>query len=315
MNPTDLVYRNGNGVPVTTSVIVADYFGKNHQHIMEAVRKLIASVENSTDIENQEVKSYFELSSYETSMPTSTAGEGAVRKNPMYIMNEEGFTLLAMGFTGEKARLFKIRYIKAFKAMRNVIQNQMDGTAQLMQSQMQMMQQVITLCTTMQQRMDRLERGFNIGVYSPAEQVVHLKPAPRFQPSSPAMVKASGGTMRRYRTPGHLTVAEASKELVSRGVFIFQTALYRYLRENGYLCCDEQRYNLPTEVCIKNKWMIFVNAGTGVGKKHANGKRRYFTPYLSGEFVDLLERKLREMNCNDPGGYQLDLDFGKEVQR
>ena len=166
----------------------------------------------------------------------------------------------------------------------------------------------------MQQRMDRMERYFNIGVYGTAEQVVHLKPAPRFQPSSPAMVKASGGTMRRYRTPGHLTVAEASKELVSRGVFIFQTALYRYLRENGYLCCDEQRYNLPTEVCIKNKWMIFVNAGTGVGKKHVNGKRRYFTPYLSGEFVDLLERKLREMNCNDPGGYQLGLDFGKEVQ-
>lgn len=311
MNPTDLVYRNGNGVPVTTSMIISEYFGKTHKDVMEAVKNILVSAEKSAETENQEITTYFELSNYETPLNNGT---GAVRKTPMYIMNEEGFTLLAMGFTGEKARLFKIRYIKAFKAMRNVIQNQMDGTAQLMQSQMQMMQQVITLCTTMQQRMDRLERGFNIGIYSPAEHVAHLNPAPRFQPSSPAMVKASGGTMRRYRTPGHLTVAEASKELVSRGVFIFQTALYRYLRENGYLCCDEQRYNLPTEVCIKNKWMIFVNSGTGVGKKHANGKRRYFTPYLSSEFVDLLERKLREMNCNDPGGYQLGLDFGKEVQ-
>lgn len=311
MKTTEIVFRNGNGVPVTTSVIVAEYFEKNHKDVMAAIQDIIAMAEKSAIVEIQELKEYFELSSYETMMPGNT---GAVRKYPMYIMNEEGFTHLAMGFTGEKAKVFKQRYIKAFKAMRNVIQNQMDGTAQLMQTQMQMMQQVITFCTTMQQRMDRMERYFNVGVYGSAEQVVHLKPAPRFQPSSPAMVKASGGTMRRYRTPGHLTVAEASKELVSRGVFIFQTALYRYLRENGYLCCDEQRYNLPTEMCIKNKWMIFVNAGTGVGKKHANGKRRYFTPYLSGEFVDLLERKLREMNCNDPGGYQLGLDFGKEVQ-
>ena len=305
MKTTEIVFCNGNGVPVTTSYLVAETFGKKHKNVLQDIDKL----ECSDDLRRLN----FQLSFKIRELPN-----GGSKEERFYYIGKDGFTFLAMGYTGKKAAEFKEKYIAAFNAMQQTIeqgiQKSPSVSEQFMERQMQLMNQMMSVCGAMQQRMDRMERYFNIGVYGSAEQVVHLKPAPRFQPSSPAMVKASGGTMRRYRTPGHLTVAEASKELVSRGVFIFQTALYRYLRENGYLCCDEQRYNLPTEMCIKNKWMIFVNAGTGVGKKHANGKRRYFTPYLSGEFVDLLERKLREMNCNDPGGYQLGLDFGKEVQ-
>lgn len=36
---------------------------------------------------------------------------------PMFIMNRDGFTLLAMGFTGKKAMRFKLDYIAAFNAM------------------------------------------------------------------------------------------------------------------------------------------------------------------------------------------------------
>lgn len=35
----------------------------------------------------------------------------------MYIIDKDGFTLLAMGFTGKKALAFKIDYIKAFNRM------------------------------------------------------------------------------------------------------------------------------------------------------------------------------------------------------
>lgn len=305
METTDIVFRDENGTPVTTSILMAETFGKKHCHVLR-------------DIDNLECSKEFLESNFGFSVRIRELPSGYTTEDRFYYITKDGFTFLAMGYTGKKAAEFKEKYIAAFNAMQQTIeqgiQKSPSVSEQFMERQMQLMNQMMSVCGAMQQRMDRMERYFNIGVYGTAEQVVHLKSAPRFQPSSPAMVKASGGTMRRYRTPGHLTVAEASKELVSRGVFIFQTALYRYLRENGYLCCDEQRYNLPTEMCIKNKWMIFVNAGTGVGKKHANGKRRYFTPYLSGEFVDLLEQKLREMNCNDPGGYQLGLDFGKEVQ-
>ena len=39
------------------------------------------------------------------------------RPQPMYLMNRDGFTLLAMGFTGEKALRFKLAYIDAFNKM------------------------------------------------------------------------------------------------------------------------------------------------------------------------------------------------------
>src|SRR5699024_3485192 len=37
-------------------------------------------------------------------------------------MNRDGFTLLAMGFTGKKALTFKLKYIEAFNSMEKQIQ-------------------------------------------------------------------------------------------------------------------------------------------------------------------------------------------------
>ena len=39
------------------------------------------------------------------------------RNRKMFYMNRDGFTLLAMGFTGQKAMSFKLKYIEAFNAM------------------------------------------------------------------------------------------------------------------------------------------------------------------------------------------------------
>ena len=39
----------------------------------------------------------------------------------MYVMNRDGFTLLAMGFTGKKALQFKLDYIKAFNKMEKAV--------------------------------------------------------------------------------------------------------------------------------------------------------------------------------------------------
>ena len=39
------------------------------------------------------------------------------KEYPMFIMNRDGFTLLTMGFTGQKALQFKLDYISAFNKM------------------------------------------------------------------------------------------------------------------------------------------------------------------------------------------------------
>jgi phage regulatory protein, rha family len=42
---------------------------------------------------------------------------------PMFVMNRDGFTLLAMGFTRDRALQFKLDYIAAFNRMEQVIQS------------------------------------------------------------------------------------------------------------------------------------------------------------------------------------------------
>ena len=47
------------------------------------------------------------------------------RSKTLYIMNRDGFTLLAMGFTGQEALIWKLRYIQAFNLMeQNLLQHQ-----------------------------------------------------------------------------------------------------------------------------------------------------------------------------------------------
>lgn len=47
------------------------------------------------------------------------------KMNPMYLMTRDGFTLLVMGYTGEKAMQFKIAYIKQFNAMEKALQGKL----------------------------------------------------------------------------------------------------------------------------------------------------------------------------------------------
>lgn len=92
---------------VTTSLKVAEVFEKGHKHVMEAIRKLTA--ENST------VRKMFGEDSYLNSRN---------QKQPMFYMNRDGFTLLAMGFTGSKVMEFKLKYIEAFNRMEEQLKQQ-----------------------------------------------------------------------------------------------------------------------------------------------------------------------------------------------
>ena len=115
----EIVY-NKNNQAITNSILVAEKFGKEHKHVLGAIRNLLDTrAENSAFVENQELTSMFELVEIEQPMPVG----GGVKKTPMYIMNRDGFTLLAMGFTGDKALAFKIEYIRAFNKMEAYIKS------------------------------------------------------------------------------------------------------------------------------------------------------------------------------------------------
>lgn len=89
-----------NGVPVVSSRDVARRFGKNHRDVLETIRNITA--------ENSAVAEMFHETTY-------TAANK--QEYPMYLMDRDGFTLLAMGFTGKEALEWKVRYIQAFNRM------------------------------------------------------------------------------------------------------------------------------------------------------------------------------------------------------
>ena len=95
---------NKEEVTVVTSLDVAETFGKEHKRVMQDIRELDCS---------EEFREHnFVPISYTDSIN---------RKKPMFVMTRDGFTLLAMGYTGEKAMQFKEAYIKQFNAMEKAL--------------------------------------------------------------------------------------------------------------------------------------------------------------------------------------------------
>lgn len=91
-------------VTVVTSMDVAETFGKEHRRVLQDIRELGCSEEFG--------QHNFVLISYKDSMN---------RDKPMYYITRDGFTLLAMGYTGEKAMKFKEAYIKQFNNMEKLL--------------------------------------------------------------------------------------------------------------------------------------------------------------------------------------------------
>lgn len=106
----EIVYRGESNQPLTNSKLVAEVFGKNHKDVMKAIRNL---TEGSA--QNCAVHQMFSESTY--------LNEQNKQSYPMFIMNQDGFTLLAMGFNGKKAMEFKLKYIEAFNKMKKEIES------------------------------------------------------------------------------------------------------------------------------------------------------------------------------------------------
>ena len=91
---------------VTTSLQVAESFEKKHRHVLSAIDELKEGVaENWADL-------FWE--------DTYVHPQNKQSYRIIY-MNRDGFSLLAMGFTGKKALNFKLQYIEAFNKMEKEI--------------------------------------------------------------------------------------------------------------------------------------------------------------------------------------------------
>ncbi|WP_288383313.1 Rha family transcriptional regulator [uncultured Acinetobacter sp.] len=97
----------------TDSFKVAQIFGKRHDNVIRAIENL--KFECDPD---------FYLLNFEEVIVKYQNGRGGLQEAPAYSLTKDGFTLLAMGFTGKAALEFKVAYIKAFNSMEVLLHNQ-----------------------------------------------------------------------------------------------------------------------------------------------------------------------------------------------
>ncbi|MBS0937410.1 Rha family transcriptional regulator [Lactiplantibacillus plantarum] len=89
---------------VTSSFQVAETFEKKHRNVLATIEGLL---------KNKHTQHMFAKETY--------INEQNGQSYPIYYMNRDGFTLLAMGFTGTKELKFKLKYIEAFNAMEQTL--------------------------------------------------------------------------------------------------------------------------------------------------------------------------------------------------
>lgn len=241
---TDIILSTQNGEPVASSRQIAESFGKEHKDVLRAIENIKA--------QNCALTSMF----FET---TYTAGTG--KAYPMYLMNRDGFTLLAMGFTGKAALEWKLRYIQAFNAM----EKQLAQRPQL--SRAELMAQALIAAHDELEHKDR--------------QIAELTPKGIFADAVNASKKS-------------ILVGELAKLLCQNSVQIGQNRLFVWMREHGYLIRDPKRsdYNMPTQRAveqglfeIKETTVVHSDGHTSINK----------TPKVTGKgqiyFVNLFLRR------------------------
>jgi len=102
---------------ITNSLQISAAFGKRHTHVLRAIRALVE------DLPEEDRQPNFG----ETVVMRENPSGGALIPSVVFTVSRDGFTLLAMQFTGKKALGFKLAYIKAFNAMAAYIKNQREG--------------------------------------------------------------------------------------------------------------------------------------------------------------------------------------------
>jgi anti-repressor protein len=185
---------------LTDSRIVAETFGKDHRHVLRDIDNIKKDVSN------------FGQMFFETEAPDSYG-----RLQRVYQMTRDGFSLLAMGFTGSDAMEWKLKYLEAF----NKLEAFWNSPEQIMARAHRIAEQTIA---SLEQKLQ--QKDF---------QIEAQKPKVLF-----------ADAVETSKTS--ILIGELAKIICQNGVNIGQKRLFQWLRENGYLM---KATNLPTQRYIE----------------------------------------------------------------
>lgn len=195
----ELVFKGEGNQALTNSLLVAEKFGKEHRRVMQDIRELGCSEE-------------FRLHNFVQSSYINSQN----KEMPMIIMTKDGFTLLAMGYTGDMAMKFKEEYIAAFNTMEQTLKS---GGFQVPTS----FREALLLAAQQQEKIEEQQK-----------QLAEQAPKVLFANAVEASQKSC-------------LIGELAKILRQNGVNIGEKRLFSWMREKGYLCSYGERYNQPTQ--------------------------------------------------------------------
>lgn len=222
----NVVYKSDRGTPVTDSLKVAEAFGKEHRTILRAIRNLLeperGTAQNCAVVQESNAHNFApvenEAPAHHKWFYESAYFNEQGKAQPLFVMNRDGFSLLAMGLTGAQAMQFKVKFIEQFNAMEQHIREQ-QSSQQLPRS----FAEALRLAAEQAERMEQQQK-----------QIAEMQPK--------AVFADAVNTSNRS-----ILIAELAKLLKQNGVDMGQNRLFQWLREHGYLCSRGDYYNQPTQ--------------------------------------------------------------------
>ncbi|AXF40115.1 Rha family transcriptional regulator [Paenibacillus phage Eltigre] len=146
-----------NGKTVTDSLTVAEVFGKRHDNVVQ-------------DIKNLECSQEFSLLNFQESTYTNERG----RTYPKYIITQDGFSFLVMGYTGKEAAKFKEMYIAEFNRMREKLTQRPQTQLEILQASIGQLVEQERRLTAVEKRLDDTAELLSMTPINGRQKVIEL---------------------------------------------------------------------------------------------------------------------------------------------
>ena len=184
---------------VVDSRSVACNFQKRHDNVLRDIENIKKDVLN------------FEERCIESSMPDSYG-----RQQKMYLMNRDGFSLLAMGFNGKEALSWKLKYIEAFNKMEKAWNTPEQIFARALKMADKTIEQLKTDNKALEQK---IEQDKPKTIFADAVSTSHTS----------------------------ILIGDLAKLICQNGVQIGQKRLFEWMRQNNFLIKSGSSKNMPMQ--------------------------------------------------------------------
>lgn len=257
------------GRAVTDSLTIASTFGKRHDAVMRDIRdileKLMMEVPNKPEL--TEKNREFALHNF---VETPYVNESNHQTYQKFVMTEESFNIVVMGFTGIDAMTYKVAYVNEFKRMKHELNKPQLNLPQTMPEALRLLAAQIEETEAVKAEKERL-------ALESAEQQKKLQ-----EQETPVAIYNLA-----INAKNTMTMQEAAKSLGTG-----RTRLYKILREEKIIL---QNINAPYQRYIEAGYFKVVERPRASGDTIVNDTATRVTA-KGFDYIARLLKKRAEQN-------------------